>query len=156
MSKLNDTIIIGAGLSGLYLYQELKSKGKNVLVLEKSRNIGGRIAQRRFDGHTFEMGAENYPDVPLEQWRSLILKNKGIRKQSLVEKVGIQNHIIQVHADKLFKAKTVVICAPAPQAFQLLRKSGLALYELNNVNYSMDIFYFTKIVRGYSQILIRS
>ena len=35
-----DTLIIGAGLSGLHLAQLLKKKSKSSLILEKSRGLG--------------------------------------------------------------------------------------------------------------------
>lgn len=38
---------MGAGLSGLVLGQKLQRNGKKVLILEKSRGLGGRMATRR-------------------------------------------------------------------------------------------------------------
>lgn len=44
-----DVIIVGAGLSGLICGQELQRSGSRVLILDKSRGIGGRMATRRVD-----------------------------------------------------------------------------------------------------------
>ena len=58
---MKNFIIIGAGLSGLIAAQKLSEKnlGK-VLILEKSRGIGGRIATRRTLGTRFDHGAQFY------------------------------------------------------------------------------------------------
>ncbi|MEB3288341.1 MAG: FAD-dependent oxidoreductase [Leptolyngbya sp.] len=42
-----DVIVVGAGLSGLTAAQRLSQSGYRVLVLDKSRGLGGRMATRR-------------------------------------------------------------------------------------------------------------
>lgn len=42
-----DVAIIGAGMAGLVCAQQLKQAGYSVLVVEKSRGLGGRVATRR-------------------------------------------------------------------------------------------------------------
>ncbi|WP_200892527.1 NAD(P)/FAD-dependent oxidoreductase [Aliterella atlantica] len=42
-----DIVIIGAGMSGLVCAQQLHQAGYKVLVVEKSRGLGGRVATRR-------------------------------------------------------------------------------------------------------------
>ncbi|MDP9126737.1 MAG: NAD(P)-binding protein [Pseudomonadota bacterium] len=49
--------IIGAGISGLTLAQELSPKAQ-VTVFEKARGVGGRIATRRVDPFCFDHGAQ--------------------------------------------------------------------------------------------------
>lgn len=51
-----DVLIIGAGLSGLAAAGELTRQGHAVLVLEKSKAVGGRCATRRVDGHPVDHG----------------------------------------------------------------------------------------------------
>jgi len=55
MEKVN-TIIIGAGLTGLTTSFFLKKAGKEFLVLEKNNRVGGVINTIRIDGFTFEEG----------------------------------------------------------------------------------------------------
>jgi len=57
-----DLIIIGAGASGLYLAHVLNQMKSNpqLLILEKSRGIGGRMATRRTLGTRFDHGAQFY------------------------------------------------------------------------------------------------
>jgi renalase len=58
---IKDFIVIGAGLSGLHISSEIKKMGLGeVLVLEKSRGIGGRMATRRTLNTKFDHGAQFY------------------------------------------------------------------------------------------------
>jgi predicted NAD/FAD-dependent oxidoreductase len=49
--------IVGAGPAGLSCGQALRQRGFDVVILEKSRGIGGRMATRRRDGLQFDHGA---------------------------------------------------------------------------------------------------
>jgi len=54
------TIVIGAGISGLLLARGLASKGSNVVVVEKSRGFGGRMATKRVGEASFDSGAQYF------------------------------------------------------------------------------------------------
>jgi predicted NAD/FAD-dependent oxidoreductase len=53
-----DVIVIGAGLAGLVAAGELVAGGFRVLVLEKSRGVGGRMATRRVGEAVCDHGAQ--------------------------------------------------------------------------------------------------
>jgi renalase len=53
-----DVLVIGAGIAGLIAAAELQRAGLRVLILDKSRAVGGRMASRRIDGATFDHGAQ--------------------------------------------------------------------------------------------------
>ena len=52
------TIIIGAGMAGLTCARHLADAGEDVIVLEKGRGLGGRLATRRTDYGSFDHGAQ--------------------------------------------------------------------------------------------------
>ncbi len=53
-----DVLIIGAGLSGLFAARGLVKAGKRVLILDKGKSVGGRMATRRIGGATADHGAQ--------------------------------------------------------------------------------------------------
>lgn len=53
-----DTLIIGAGLSGLSAASDLQQAGHNILLVDKGRGLGGRLAGRRIGEATFDHGAQ--------------------------------------------------------------------------------------------------
>lgn len=55
---MSDVIIIGAGLAGLTAARDLRAAGADVVVLEKSRGLGGRAATRRWAGWPVDHGAQ--------------------------------------------------------------------------------------------------
>jgi protoporphyrinogen oxidase len=55
-----DIVIVGAGISGLYLGIELLKNGHNVTIIERTRRLGGRIDTRKFMNYNFEAGAGRY------------------------------------------------------------------------------------------------
>jgi len=88
---IKDFIVIGAGLSGLNIAREIKDIGLgDILILEKSRGVGGRMATRRTLNTKFDHGAQFY------RVKSDILKlhlpwsKKGISHQWFVSSIG--NH----------------------------------------------------------------
>lgn len=53
-----DILIIGAGIAGLLAASELKKSGRRVVVVDKGRGVGGRLATRRIGQATFDHGAQ--------------------------------------------------------------------------------------------------
>jgi renalase len=53
---IHDVIVVGAGVAGLALARELRSRGRGVLVFERARGVGGRCATRRIDGQPVDHG----------------------------------------------------------------------------------------------------
>jgi hypothetical protein len=49
--------VVGAGLAGLAAARELRAGGHEVLVVEKSRGLGGRLAARRVAGSVLDHGS---------------------------------------------------------------------------------------------------
>lgn len=53
-----DAVVVGAGVAGLTAAAELRARGLRVLVLEKSRGLGGRAATRRRGDLRIDHGAQ--------------------------------------------------------------------------------------------------
>jgi predicted NAD/FAD-dependent oxidoreductase len=55
-----EVLVVGAGVAGLTCARQLVQAGKHVVVLEKSRGVGGRCATRRIDGTVVDHGITFY------------------------------------------------------------------------------------------------
>ncbi len=53
-------VIVGAGISGLLVARQLAARGREVIVLEKSRGVGGRLATKRVGMAVFDQGAQYF------------------------------------------------------------------------------------------------
>lgn len=53
-----DVLVVGAGISGLLAARALGERGLRVVVLDKGRGVGGRMATRRLEGGAFDHGAQ--------------------------------------------------------------------------------------------------
>jgi predicted NAD/FAD-dependent oxidoreductase len=53
-----DVLIVGAGMSGLMAAKDLAQAGRRVLVVDKGRGIGGRMAYRRMGEAVVDHGAQ--------------------------------------------------------------------------------------------------
>ena len=51
-------VVVGAGISGLLAARELEAAGWRVVVFEKQRGVGGRMATHRLGKGTFDHGAQ--------------------------------------------------------------------------------------------------
>ncbi|MGJ8651971.1 MAG: NAD(P)/FAD-dependent oxidoreductase [Opitutaceae bacterium] len=58
MNTATDTLIIGAGIAGLLCATELQKRGHSILILDKGRGLGGRMATRRMGGGRLDHGAQ--------------------------------------------------------------------------------------------------
>ncbi|MGJ3245254.1 MAG: NAD(P)/FAD-dependent oxidoreductase [Elainellaceae cyanobacterium] len=74
-----DVAVIGAGLAGLVCARRLHQAGYQVVVVEKSRGLGGRVATRRIQGYQFNHGLP-YLELQGELSQQLLtsLEQRGI------------------------------------------------------------------------------
>lgn len=54
----SEVLVVGAGLCGLHAATRLQAAGRSVLVVEKSRGLGGRAATRRWNQRPVDHGAQ--------------------------------------------------------------------------------------------------
>lgn len=57
-NKAASCIVIGAGIAGLLAARWLQGRGISVVVVDKGRQVGGRLATRRIDEGVFDHGAQ--------------------------------------------------------------------------------------------------
>lgn len=79
---MTDVAVIGAGMAGLVCAQQLSKAGYSVIVLEKSRGLGGRVATRRLHNTCADHGV-------------CYLKPKGELLKRFVELLS-RHHILEV------------------------------------------------------------
>ncbi len=151
-----DAIIIGAGVSGLTLANKLISSGRRVLVIEKSKGVGGRLATRRTEQATFDHGAQflkiydkspapspldlwfkkgnaDYYVSPsgMTSWAKNLAANVTVHQGERVERIQESSGLVTLTTDlqKNYSAKKVYLTAPLPQALELLDHSGIIYAE---------------------------
>ncbi len=54
----SDILIVGAGISGLMAAQQLAGTGRSVVIVDKGRSVGGRLATRRIGAGLADHGAQ--------------------------------------------------------------------------------------------------
>ncbi len=103
-------VIIGSGVSGLLCGKRLTAAGHSVLLIDKGRNVGGRLSTRKTDGAIFHHGASSLPDFykhkDLPEFGIETLKRaekvKVIqRKGDLFEPINSVSHFVSFFADRL-------------------------------------------------------
>jgi renalase len=105
-----DVAIIGAGLAGLTCAQQLQQSGYSVVILEKSRGVGGRVATRRLHDTRADHGVR-------------YLEPQGTLSQQLIEILN-QRGIVQLWIDTIYELKSAeseLSSGPHPHASKLTR-----------------------------------
>jgi predicted NAD/FAD-dependent oxidoreductase len=135
--------IIGAGISGILLGSKLPDH----IILEKSRGVGGRIAARRLAVHSLNHGPLKFklkegkeindPHTWIKELSLGLNIHKG-KEVSHFEQID-DGHLIVCKDGESYKAKHIIITAPAPQAKSLLERSGLNGEFLKPVTYRATI-----------------
>ncbi len=57
---MDPVVVVGAGISGVAAARALTDGGREVVVLDRGRRIGGRMASRRTDGRMVDTGASYF------------------------------------------------------------------------------------------------
>ena len=75
--------IIGAGLSGLVAARTLVAAGHGVVVIEKSRGLGGRLAARRVGDTVVDHGTPIFEAPPGSALSDLVAQLRALLGRSL-------------------------------------------------------------------------
>jgi renalase len=78
MARDPSCIIVGSGMAGLTAARFLQQRHWRVVVLDKGRNSGGRMATRSSEGHCFDHGAQFFTarDPEFRQTIEIWLRNR--------------------------------------------------------------------------------
>ena len=90
MSTSIDWIIIGAGVAGCRMASLLTQQGYEVLILEKSRGLGGRLCHKRTESGRFLHGAQ-YIHLRTELGRQVLSPWLTEPHSTLLPKLGVQD-----------------------------------------------------------------
>ena len=97
---IQDVAVIGAGVSGLVCAQRLRQLGLRVVVIEKSRGLGGRLATRRLMGTHADHGVR-------------CLEEQGQFTQALI-KILCSQGILSLWTDTVYQLDRSGTLQPSP------------------------------------------
>lgn len=129
---MTDITVIGAGISGLVCAQQLTQAGYSVIIIDKSRGVGGRVATRRLHGTKADHG-------------TCYLKPKGEVLQRLINllvqkgdlEVWTNNLHVKNHASSLVVNPQSSLPYTAPEGMNVIAKflaQGLNINRGERVN----------------------
>ncbi|WP_322890453.1 MULTISPECIES: NAD(P)/FAD-dependent oxidoreductase [unclassified Yoonia] len=161
-------IVIGAGIAGLTAARKLADAGLGVVVLDKGRGIGGRVATRRAMGLHFDHGAQyvsakgaGFAAVLGElaasghvgAWQtghvgtpgmSALAKGIGaglsVRQEALVTGLSREDKGWRVHlGDEVLPASQVICTVPTPQVAGIIGADHPLVARLTDVAYAPNL-----------------
>ena len=83
-----DVIVIGAGLSGSFLASKLKDQGKRVLIIEKSRGVGGRCSTKPIEKNIVDYGCQYFKP---KSNSAINILNIAVRVRNSVNSLSVLN-----------------------------------------------------------------
>ena len=95
--------VIVAGISGLVCARKLAEEGHRVVVLEKSRSLGGRCATRKFGEHLVDTGAQ-YFTLRDEGIRSEVEQLAGGQLKKIEKPILSEKQIYRVGEERFYLA----------------------------------------------------
>ncbi len=114
MQQKSDVLIIGAGLSGLYLAYKLKKLGLDVKIVEKTARLGGNFDSRTYrqEESPFETVYEYGPNTFTSNYASMM---------QLVKELGLESELLRKDFSQskryLFKDESMIEVSSNPLMF---------------------------------------
>jgi len=164
-----DYIIIGNGILGIHLARYLTSRNESYVILEKSNNVGGRFASRRFKDVNLNYGVQSFnwnedffiDEVKLglshdllklednrvyavdtfNSWTKFLAKDLNSLKFE-AKKITREESLYCVTStrEEVIYGGQIIVTAPAPQAYSLVKDLG-DFSHLNDASYLKESFY---------------
>lgn len=178
--KVWDNVIVGAGFSGLILAQRLTKAGQEVLLLDKAKSVGGRMATRRDGDATFDHGAQflssDFKDLLQSEFWSPWFQsensvnysftagmNKAAKELSLGLQVRCNQKVVEIKNEDVLTltiedgeavcARRLYLTCPVPQACDLLQSSQISYpKELEQVSYAKALVGLFRVESGHQAL----
>lgn len=155
--RRSDVVVVGAGITGLTAARALVAAGLSVIVLDKGRGVGGRVATRRIEGATVDHGAQAVDAADAGAWAALagglpasVLERRAGRwigrigmtsvaksfaaglevltaERVLSVRGASHDHQLRLESGRVIAAGAVIVTAPVPQALELLTQGEVPL-----------------------------
>lgn len=138
-----ETVIVGAGLSGLACASRLEKHKKEYLIVEKSNRVGGRVGSVYENGYIYDVGFQVYNTAYKESSRFLDLKNIDLQffKPGSVIHDGSKFHMLSdpIRDPKnLFSSLLSSLSTLSDKLKVLLMIYELSNYRIEN-DFSLDV-----------------
>jgi len=152
---LIERLIVGAGLTGLWIGQQLTQQKKSCQLIDKSKSVGGRMATRRWNEQKFDHGAQFYKvKTESQNFHQALVDKKLVRTlddskwvatngisslakqlakplqiqfEKTVDQVFPESGRYKVHTleGDVLNCKTLILTCPLPQTLKILDKSNI-------------------------------
>jgi monoamine oxidase len=147
--KTYDLIIIGGGISGLYLAYKLYSDYKDILLLEVSSELGGRIKTDTLQDFPVELGASRFSS----NHKSLI---------KLINELNLKDKCIELpkKIDHIYENKKINYDLDKIKKIYKTKRSNKDLQKITLLQHCIDVFghdeaYKLKDMYGYDAEFIK-
>ena len=132
-----DYIIVGGGISGLFMAYKLADTGKDILVVESTNRFGGRVFTKKEKGLQFELGAAR-------------LSSKHTKVMALLKELNLQDDLTQLPDKINYKIK-----GPKINFYSLVKDlfEGSKLYTKKYLQ-SINLLQLCIDVLGYKEATI--
>ena len=154
---VHDIIIIGGGLSGSYLAFKLREKVQDILIIEKSKVIGGRLCTKPVGPGMADYGCQ-YINPKSEELISLV---SLLEKKSLLKKIKISSkkyvYISPYGMNKIPQYLSLGVPSIINSyVHKIIRKAGIWEVQVGSFSYFSRRIVLTMPIKQVSSLLEKS
>ena len=154
---VHDIIIIGGGLSGSYLAFKLKEKFQDILIIEKSKVLGGRLCTKPVGPGMADYGCQ-YINPKSEELISLV---SMLEKKSLLKKIKISSkkhvYISPYGMNKIPQYLSLGVPSIINSyVHKVIRKAGIWEVQVGSFSYFSRRIVLTMPIKQVSSLLGKS
>ena len=113
LPKATDVVVVGAGLAGLAAAREIRRRGREVIVLEASDGVGGRVRTDVVEGFRLDRGFQIVLDAYPELHRQFDVPALALRPFGRGARIWVGDRFWRI-ADPRTKPMSVLASALAP------------------------------------------